>query len=203
MKKNFGKEYDREKLRPRRILYFPLLLYYNKKLRKHGENRFKFNNMKKHIVWHILLIFYLSFIYFNSLTPAALSSQESGAVLRLLHSVLGEIGLSAPWLTEHVVRKCAHFGEYFILGMLLTQSLNCTKLKGQGRIFGQIALMTVFPLIDETLQLFTPGRSGQISDVWLDMGGTAAGALLFLAAALAFRRTRNNTVFKNQRQQCE
>ncbi len=39
MKKKFGKEYDWEKLRKRSLLYFPLLLYYNKTLRKHRENR--------------------------------------------------------------------------------------------------------------------------------------------------------------------
>lgn len=145
--------------------------------------------MKKHVFWHIALFLYTAFIYSNSLTPAALSSQESGAVLRLLHSVLGELGLTVPWLTEHVVRKCAHFGEYFILGLLLTQSLNHTKLKGQGRIWGQLYLTITLPFIDETLQLFTSGRSGQISDVWLDMGGAAAGTALFFLAAAVFNHT--------------
>lgn len=143
--------------------------------------------MKKHTFWHVLLILYLLLIYFHSLTPAALSSQESGAVLRLLHSVLGELGIAAPWLTEHVVRKCAHFGEYFILGLLLTKSLNNAKLKGLERIWGQLCLTMALPFIDETLQLFTPGRSGQISDVWLDMGGAAAGTVLFFLTAAVLR----------------
>ena len=33
-------------------------------------------------------------------------------------------------------------------------------------------------LCDETIQLFVEGRSGQISDVWLDAAGIATGALL-------------------------
>ena len=115
--------------------------------------------MKRQIGWHAALLLYVAFIYFNSLTPAALSSQESSSVLRLIHGVLGELGLAAPWITEHVVRKCAHFGEYFILGMLLTQSLNGTGLKREGRVLGQLCLTAAVPLIDETLQLFTPGRS--------------------------------------------
>lgn len=151
--------------------------------------------MKKHVFWHIALLLYVAFIYCNSLTPAALSSQESGAVLRMLHSVLGKIGLSAPWLTEHIVRKCAHFGEYFILGMLLTQSLNHTELKREGRALGQLCLTIIIPFIDETLQLFTPGRSGQISDVWLDMGGAVSGTALFLLALFAFRRAEQKGRF--------
>ena len=35
-------------------------------------------------------------------------------------------------------------------------------------------------LCDETIQLFVPGRSGQITDVWLDTAGYLAGALLTL-----------------------
>ena len=146
--------------------------------------------MKRQIGWHAALLLYVAFIYFKSLTPAALSSQESSSVLRLIHGVLGELGLAAPWITEHVVRKCAHFGEYFILGMLLTQSLNGTGLKREGRVLGQLCLTAAVPLIDETLQLFTPGRSGQISDVWLDMGGAAAGTVFFFLAAAALRRVK-------------
>ena len=41
--------------------------------------------------------------------------------------------------------------------------------------------LLLVPFVDETIQLFVPGRSGQISDVWLDMAGGAAG---FLAAFL-------------------
>ena len=35
-------------------------------------------------------------------------------------------------------------------------------------------------LCDETIQLFVPGRSGQITDVWLDTAGYLTGALLTL-----------------------
>ena len=42
-------------------------------------------------------------------------------------------------------------------------------------------------LCDETIQLFVPGRSGQIADVWLDTAGCLTGALLTL---LIFRLCR-------------
>lgn len=42
-------------------------------------------------------------------------------------------------------------------------------------------------LCDETIQLFVPGRSGQIADVWLDTAGYLTGALLTL---LIFRLCR-------------
>ena len=117
--------------------------------------------MKRQIGWHAALLLYVAFIYFNSLTPAALSSQESSSVLRLIHGVLGELGLAAPWITEHVVRKCAHFGEYFILGMLLTQSLNGTGLKREGRVLGQLCLTAAVPLIDASAVYAGPFRTDQ------------------------------------------
>ena len=40
---------------------------------------------------------------------------------------------------------------------------------------------------DETIQLFVPGRSGRIADVWLDTAGYLTGALLTL---LIFRLCR-------------
>ena len=46
---------------------------------------------------------------------------------------------------------------------------------------------TFAALCDETIQLFVPGRSGQIADVWLDTAGYLTGALLTL---LIFRLCR-------------
>lgn len=34
------------------------------------------------------------------------------------------------------------------------------------------------PFIDETIQLFVEGRSGQITDVWLDMAGIYMGIMI-------------------------
>ena len=77
--------------------------------------------MYKKTIWHVVLAAYVVFIFSNSLTPADLSSEESGFVMRLVHQAIGAAGLSAPWLTEHVIRKCAHFSEYTLLGILLFQ----------------------------------------------------------------------------------
>lgn len=43
----------------------------------------------------------------------------------------------------------------------------------------RIALLAV-PFADETIQLFVEGRSGQISDVWLDLAGALTGTMLYL-----------------------
>ena len=47
-------------------------------------------------------------IYGNSLTPAAISSKESGIFLAKIQNFLAGAGMDAWWLTEHLVRKAAH-----------------------------------------------------------------------------------------------
>lgn len=56
---------------------------------------------------------WLLVIWGHSCLPAAQSGAESGALLVVVQDLL-------PWMTDHVLRKCAHFAEYAVLGALLT-----------------------------------------------------------------------------------
>lgn len=169
-------------------------------------------------IWHIVLILYILFIYSNSMRPAVQSSAESGRILRFLQKLAAESGVAVPWLTEHIVRKCAHFIEYTGLGMLLSQSDACVRrnrtvsekmriedlvdrgdgtgrmcaLTPDGHVWLEIHRIAIFavPFLDETIQLFTEGRSGQISDVWLDMAGALTGTVLYLAARRIYLRIK-------------
>lgn len=144
--------------------------------------------MKKGYGWHIVLIVYIVFIFSNSLTPSEISSENSGFVLELAHRLLNMVGVSALWLTEHVIRKSAHFAEYTLLGILFFQSMR--HLSGRRGIgaWNHMSAILFLPFVDETLQLFTEGRSGQISDVWLDMSGAVFGTILCLLWMRIFRR---------------
>jgi len=116
--------------------------------------------------------------------PADISSEKSGAVLLILNKLL--FGGKAV-LTEHIVRKLAHFAEYTIagiLGMLFFRNLGFPVLS----LFSGLLVA----LTDETIQLFVPGRSGQITDVWLDFSGILAGSAVYfiLSAAAAYLNTK-------------
>lgn len=131
--------------------------------------------------WKILILLYLCFIYGNSLTPAVISSKESGYFLIKIQNFLAEAGIDARWLTEHLVRKAAHFTEYAGLGFLLAMNTGA----GMAPVFSSTKILKAnvtaalfMPFIDETIQLFVEGRSGQISDVWLDMAGIFTGIIV-------------------------
>ena len=127
------------------------------------------------IFWLAVLLLYVCFIYGNSLTPASVSSQESGFVLAFSRNVLEGLGLESMWLTEHIVRKTAHFLEYAGLGILLAFNFRPWAGAFAGRLRGALEAALVIPFVDETIQLFVEGRSGQVSDVWLDLAGALCG----------------------------
>jgi len=134
--------------------------------------------MKKRWIWTFLVIIYIAFIFSNSMTPADESSRQSGAVMAVVLRLVDVLGLEGSWVTEHLIRKAAHFAEYTLLGVLLWNCLGAYRWKNgavTGKLLCQSWLGTMIPLMDETIQLFTEGRSGQISDVWLDMSGVLAG----------------------------
>lgn len=148
-------------------------------------------------VWPVLLVLWVLFIFGHSLTPAELSSRESGWVMDCFLQVLNLFGCGGSWLTDYIVRKGAHFTEYFIFGLLLIQNF-CTFWQGAGwsrgsfkrnrieKLFPLMFFVLAVPFFDETIQLFVAGRAGQISDVWLDISGAVCGILFREAAVVLF-----------------
>lgn len=87
-----------------------------------------------------------------------------------------------------LLRKCAHFTEYFILGALVLLSQRNTGIRY--KVFTGIVIGMLVASVDETIQLFVSGRSGQISDVLLDTAGAAVGSLV-VNQCLAFYQKKN------------
>lgn len=85
-------------------------------------------------------------------------------------------------LVHFLVRKAAHFTEYFILGTLL--SLTVREAKWQRVLLSPWLMGTVVACCDETIQLFSDGRAGQITDVMIDSSGVFTGCVI-LAVILA------------------
>ncbi len=133
----------------------------------------------------VLLVFLLAFIWGHSCMPVAASEGESSAVLELLRPLLEPV-FGRENVTVHLVRKLAHFTEFFALGCVLALLLPF-RLRSQLSA-GELALLTGF--IDETIQIFS-GRGPAIRDVWLDLSGAAA-AILILASARALLRLKGS-----------
>ena len=112
------------------------------------------------------------------------SQGSSGRVLALLQGVLRRLGhpALAQRLTDHIVRKLAHFCEYTLEGFLL---MLCMRVYTRNYIWHiSVPLLggVLTALADETIQIYSPGRSSQVTDVWLDSAGVLAGILAALPA---------------------
>ena len=70
-----------------------------------------------------------------------------------------------------------HFFEYLILGFLLVNALRINPMSTSDWI-AVIAFIILFPIIDETLQRFTPGRVPDVIDAIVDILGGSIGIYL-------------------------
>ena len=91
---------------------------------------------------------------------------------------LARRGASIEWVTNFVVRKCAHFTEYMVLGILATHAFDFEGRRTFDVLLPTAVFLLLIPSIDETIQLFVPGRAGMITDVMIDCCGAATGVVL-------------------------
>ena len=134
--------------------------------------------MNRKYLWPALLVCYVAFVFSNSLRVAAESAEQSGSVLLMVQQLLSDIGLGNIGITEHFIRKAAHFAEYTGMGLLIFKAVQPFQRPRAETVLWMILLGIFIPFSDETIQLFVEGRSGQISDVWLDMSGVLAGCIM-------------------------
>ena len=138
------------------------------------------------IAWRVIFTFALIgcivFIFSNSLQIADVSEGASGRVLGILQGILRHLGLpgAADRLTMHIVRKLAHFCEYLLEGFLLMLCLRVYTRHFFKHVSWPMLCGLLTALTDETIQLFSQGRSSQVTDVWLDSAGVLAGILIAL-----------------------
>lgn len=129
------------------------------------------------IVLLLCLLANIIMIFYFSSKDGTASNTISLQTLQRLTDRLGFLpGLEH--ISNVVIRKSAHFIEYFALGFLLTCTIK-TFLPNKDR-WCVLPLLTglLIACADELFQTFVPGRTGAIQDVALDFAGICFGALL-------------------------
>ncbi len=119
-------------------------------------------------LWLLLSLLWLAVILFHSCMPAGTSNAESQGLLAVVQML-------APWMTHALLRSLAHFFSYLLLGIFVTGA--CLNTRGFS-LLKPLALCQLAALCDETVQLFVPGRAGELKDLWLDFAGALLGTLL-------------------------
>lgn len=157
----------------------------------------------KRIIYILMTLVWVGIIFSFSLQPAEVSDQTSRGVWDwIMETFLAEtseelqVMLTRQFDFLHfLLRKFGHFSEFFILGILSMLTLQQTKFHHKG-IIG-IVFCVLVASVDETIQLFVSGRSGQISDVVLD----SVGAIVGVTFLLTVRKIKKNLIKKDKVQE--
>lgn len=143
--------------------------------------------------WLVVMCVLIAMIWGNSMVPGGDSGSFSQSVTDFLRNGLGALGLPSDWLTNHVVRKAAHFTEYLCLGIVGMQALRPHRARRGHRAVMALTLalvLVVTPLLDESIQLIAADRGSQVSDVLLDCCGAATGVAITLLLSRLFGALR-------------
>jgi len=104
-------------------------------------------------------------------------------ILPILHWLFRDASRPTLLFMHFVIRKCAHFVEYFLLSLLILRALRGDRNELRfAWVMAAIVVVAGYAALDEFHQSFVPGRTAELSDVLLD---TLAGAAAQVAVALA------------------
>ena len=127
------------------------------------------------------LLLCLIFIFGNSLLDSENSMSKSLVILQKLGFNLSD-DAEVIFLYQCIIRKCAHFTEFFALGLLL-MALFGNHLWSPA---AAMAIAAAAAFADEGLQLLSD-RGNSLQDVALDSAGAASAILLCFLSFLLVR----------------
>lgn len=128
----------------------------------------------------------LWFIWGRSSDSAGDSTVQSNAVMGFLTPLL-ELFVGKGNVTDHLVRKLAHFAEFGALGGETALFAAVRGRKGIQPVINCLSAGLFTAVIDESIQYLAPGRSPQVDDILLDFSGVLTGvaAMLILCAVVS------------------
>ena len=120
------------------------------------------------LLWTITLL-YTALIFSFSMMTGNDSGGLSSRIASFVMPLLARFNLDFETV-HHLIRKLAHFSEYYILALLVRAASENT-FRGKGVILCIMLYGIIAPCIDEFIQLHVPGRAGALTDVMIDMSG--------------------------------
>ncbi|MGA9884517.1 MAG: VanZ family protein [Candidatus Acidiferrales bacterium] len=108
-------------------------------------------------------------------------------ILPILHWLFPGASRLTLSFMHFVIRKCAHFVEYFLFSLLILRALRGDRKELRlAWVIAAVFVVAGYAALDEFHQSFVPGRTAALSDVLIDTtGGVAAQAAVALAVSWA------------------
>jgi VanZ family protein len=126
-------------------------------------------------------------VIFTFSTGTFSSEHTSRIIIPFLRWLLPHSAPETLSMLHHLIRKCAHFVEYFILSLLVLRGIRAGRKEAHlGWALVAIGMVAGYAALDEFHQSFVAGRGPAVQDVLLD---TAGGLAAQLAAAFFMLRS--------------
>lgn len=134
----------------------------------------------------LLVIIWMGIIFYFSNQEASVSTTQSDKVINLVNVMAKNNGSFKVILLKFyklkgasfVIRKSAHMFSYFILSILSFIMVYTHKGNINLSIKYSFVISILYAISDEIHQLFIPGRSGMVQDVFIDGIGAVIGIIL-------------------------
>lgn len=124
----------------------------------------------------LLLIMIFNFSAATSEESTEESNAITKAIVEITHIEIDDATLS---VIDNVVRKIAHFTEYFMLGISCCLALSSFLIAVRIRNIALSTFCVLYAVSDEIHQYFVPGRSCQLQDVLVDSAGAITAILIW------------------------
>ena len=126
----------------------------------------------------ILVITWMTIIFLFSSFDSTESSAQSGMIVNFMANLFNINNIE---LISLIIRKLAHFTEYFILGILV---VNMMKDYHSKYFLISIIICTIYAISDEVHQIFISGRSCELIDILIDFLGSILSIYLYKIFAI-------------------
>lgn len=131
------------------------------------------------IIFGVIAVLITIFIFYNSAKTATESSELSGGIVDVIVDTAKDAGIEFdPDTVSFIIRKLAHFAEYFLLGFCAAKA---TSYFGGKKVFFAIIFCLAISVCDEfVVQNLSEGRSPEIRDCIIDLcGASLASATVY------------------------
>jgi VanZ family protein len=107
------------------------------------------------------------------------SEHTSRIIIPILHWLLPHAPPRTLNYIHHIIRKCAHFTEYFVLSLLILRAIRAGRPGSRfAWALAAVAIVACYASLDELHQYFVPGRTAAVGDVLIDTSGGIAAQLV-------------------------
>lgn len=153
--------------------------------------------VKKILLWALVIGCMIMIFSFSAQGAGESKDLSDGLLIRLLDFLHIDLPGEMVEFLRGFIRKVAHFCIYGLLGFLVYLLFGCGyDMTAKKAWPAAIVWCMVYAASDEVHQLFVPGRSGMVKDVFIDTAGSlcgigAAWLICTLIAVLKKRRRKN------------